>query len=35
MMFSGDKDELENLNIETKKNADLVRAKLKCEWSFY
>lgn len=34
LMFSENKDELELLNNETKKNANLVRAKLKCEWRF-
>lgn len=31
LLFSGDKEQLEQLNSETKKNADLVRSKLKCE----
>lgn len=32
MMFPGNKDELERLNKEIKKDASSVRAKLKCKW---
>lgn len=31
-MLPGNKDELEKLNNEVKKDADLIRTKLKCEF---
>lgn len=34
MVFLGNKDELELRNSEIKKNADVVRVKLNCEWTY-